>query len=270
MNLVQRREAADLIDLERYPVGDSGSPEFWGFVGECRKRLAKDGVILMPGFTTGDATRVLRDEAVALLPGAYYCDIRHNCYLQPSDPSFPPDHPRNRTHRNNKGGIANDLIPGSALLRRIYDWKPLRDFLAAVLGLDALYPLADPLSSLNINVHRTGQIQGWHFDGARFAVTLMLQAAEAGGRFEYVLNLRSDEDPNYAGVARVLDGDRAHVRSIDIDDGMLIVFRGHHSLHQVTAPEGGRLRINAIFSYAAQPGVMLHEHTRRLFYGRVL
>lgn len=269
MSLVQRREAADLIDLERYPVGVPGSPEFSGFVGECRKRVAKDGVILMPGFTNGDATRALRDEAVSLLPAAYYCDIWHNCYLRPADPSYTPDHPRNRVHRNNKGGIADDLIPGSALLRRIYDWKPLRDFLAAVLELEALYPMADPLSSLNINVHRSGQIQGWHFDGADFAVTLMIQSADAGGRFEYVLNLRSDEDPNFIGVARVLDGDRVPVRGVDIDDGMLVVFRGHDSLHQVTAPEGERLRINAIFSYAAQPGVMLHEHTRRLFYGRV-
>lgn len=269
MNPVRHGAAAALIDLERYPLGDPGSPEFSGLVRESRKRLAKDGVIEMPGFSTPDATAALRDEAVALLSGAYYCDIRHNCYLQPADPAYPPDHPRNRVHHNNKGGVADDLIPRHALLRRIYDWPPLRIFLAAVLDLDALYPLADPLSSLNINVHRKGQIQGWHFDGAEFAVTLMLQSADAGGRFEYVLNLRSESDPNFDGVARVLDGERTRVRSIDIDDGTLVIFRGHHSLHQVTAPEGECSRINAIFSFATRPGVRLHEHTRRLFYGRV-
>ena len=269
MSSVQHRATADLIDLKRYPVGDPGAPEFPRLVREFRKRLAKDGVIMMPGFTTPDTTSALRDEASILIPGAYYCDIRHNCYLQPADPSFPPDHPRNRVHHNNKGGVADDQIPRSALLRRIYDWAPLRIFLAAVLDLDALYPLADPLSSLNINVHRKGQIQGWHFDGAEFAVTLMLQSADAGGRFEYVLNLRSDADPNFDGVAAILDGDRTRVRGVDISDGTLTIFRGHHSLHQVTAPEGERPRINAIFSYATRQGALLHEHTRRLFYGRV-
>ena len=53
-----------------------------------------------------------------------------------------------------------------------------------------------------------GKELNWHFDNSEFAITLLLQAPEAGGVFEYVRDLRDAEagDMNYAGVEALLDG----------------------------------------------------------------
>ena len=52
-----------------------------------------------------------------------------------------------------------------------------------------------------------GDELGWHFDGADFVVTLLLQAPEAGGAFEFAPMLRSEDDRNDEGVRALLAGD---------------------------------------------------------------
>ncbi|MGF1608219.1 MAG: hypothetical protein ACFCUQ_02405 [Kiloniellales bacterium] len=51
-------------------------------------------------------------------------------------------------------------------------------------------------------------------------------------------------------------------------EGALVLFRGRHSLHRVTPVEGARPRLVAVLSYDSEPGVMLTEYNRKLFYGR--
>ena len=262
-------DIAQLIDLRRYPLADPSAAQTREFVTQCRQTLATQGVVALDGFIPDAALERLREEWLPLLRHAYYTDIEHNCFLLPPDPNYAADHPRNRTLHNNKGGIADDLIPRSALLRQIYDWGPFRRFVAAVVEEEQLLPLADPLSSLNINVHQQGQVQGWHFDGAQFAVTLMLQTASSGGDFRYSRVLRDKSETQYESIARVLHGDDDGITTLSIAAGTLVIFRGHRALHCVSAPIGARPRVNAILSYAAEPGAQLAEHTRRLFYGRV-
>ncbi|MCH7795534.1 MAG: hypothetical protein IH900_10415 [Proteobacteria bacterium] len=40
-------------------------------------------------------------------------------------------------------------------------------------------------------------------------------------------------------------------------------------LHRVTPVEGAHPRLLAVLSYDPEPGKMLTEHTRKIFYGRV-
>lgn len=256
-----------LIDLTRFPIGEQREHKYRVFLARCQKRLARDGSVVLEGFTTKLGTQCLRNEASQWLARAYYCAVSHNCFLTPQDPVFADHHPRNYQLLNNKGGIADDQIPDEADLRKIYDWPMLRCFLADLLGYKALYPMADTLSSLNVNVHQPGQVQGWHFDGAPFAVTLMLQSTIKGGQFEYVPDLRDAHSVNYQSIGAVLNGERANVRTLQIDDGTLVIFKGHHSLHRVSAPEE-KSRINAILSFSPRPGVRLDPHTQRTFYGR--
>ena len=257
----------DLINLDQFPIADPDLPVYVSFLAMCREQLAHEGAVVFTEFTTPAGTEALRREAEAWLPQAYYCAISHNCFLRPRDPEFPDNHPRNRLLHNNKGGVADDQIPADARLRKIYDWPALRIFLADLLGYQRLYPMADPVSSLNVNVHRPGQVQGWHFDGAPFAITLMLASTKKGGRFEYIPGLRDDQQTNYAAIDAVLNGARDQVRTLQIGDGTLVIFKGQHSLHCVTAPED-QSRVNAILSFATQPGVCLDPHTQRTFYGR--
>lgn len=258
----------DLLDLARYPLHDLGGARGRALLAAARARFAAEGVLTLPGFVASPAIAALGREIGPLLPQAYYCAQNHNPYLVPDDPALPPDHPRNRPQVSDKGCLADDLIPPASALRRLYDWPPLRAFLAALLGVPALHRYDDPLGSLNVNIFREGQQLGWHFDNADFATTLMLQVPEAGGAFEYVPAIRTPEDENYPAVAEVLAGAGRAVRRLEIAAGTLVLFRGRYALHRVAPVVGPRLRLIAVLSYDTRPGVMLSEHTRRLFYGR--
>ena len=63
---------------------------------------------------------------------------------------------------------------------------------------------------------------------------MLLQAPVSGGEFQYRSGLRSDTDPNYEGVARLLAGEDQHVRTLSLSSGTLNVFRGKNTAHRVT------------------------------------
>jgi hypothetical protein len=109
---------------------------------------------------------------------------------------------------------------------------------------------------------------GWHFDRAEFTVTLLLQAPEAGGVFEYRRNLRTAAEPNYDGVAHLLAGEDPEVRALAVRPGTLNVFAGYRSPHRVTPVSGDRMRLIAVLSFMEQPEVRFSAEDRRQFYGR--
>ena len=86
--------------------------------------------------------------------------------------------------------------------------------------------------------------------------------------FQYRSGLRSDTDPNYEGVGRLLAGQDGFVKSLPLSPGTLNVFKGKNTAHRVTPVEGDRARIVAVFSYFEDPGVSLSEKERLGFYGR--
>ncbi len=264
-----RHRPEDLVDLARYPLTVPDSPAYRELLREGRARLAGDGALALPGFVTAAAVAAMEAEAEALLPRAYYCTQDHNPYLIADDPELPPDHPRNRAQISNKGCLADDLIPRGSALRALYDWPGLRAFIAALQEVPALYPCADPLGSLNINVFAAGQQLGWHFDNADFVTTLMIRPAEAGGIYEYLPGLRGPGHDDFEALGRALDGAGTRPRVLDMAAGALVLFRGRYALHRVTPVEGARPRLLAAFSYDPEPGKMLTEHTRNIFYGRV-
>ena len=69
-----------------------------------------------------------------------------------------------------------------------------------------------------------GDTHGWHFDLNDFVVSILLQAPEAGGTFDFAPNIRKDGDENYAAVAAALDGRSQSVRSIKVEAGTLAAF----------------------------------------------
>ena len=253
-----------IIDMDAFPLADPS------FRARCRASLDRDGVLVMPGFLAPEAVETVRREGVAHRDQAYFCAQDHTAYLSPPDPDFAPDHPRNRMVVSTKGCITDDIVPADSPLRTLYDSDLFRDFLCAVLGEQALYPYADPLSSINLHYAETGQELGWHFDNSSFAITLMIQPAERGGQFEYVGGLRDADagDMNYDGVGTVLDG-KATPKQLAMDAGALVLFRGRNALHRVAPNEGARTRMLVVLAYNAQPGISLSEAARMTFYGRV-
>ena len=136
------------------------------------------------------------------------------------------------------------------------------------MGKHALHTMQDPLARVNVMAYRHGEALNWHFDRSEFTTTLLLQAPEKGGDFAYRSDLRTDDNPNYDGVARLLEGRDPEAKVIHLKAGTLNVFRGKNTAHRVTPVEGGRERIISVFSYYEKPGVMFNDEDRVRFYGR--
>jgi hypothetical protein len=255
---------AAIVDTERYPLTATA------FQAACRETLGETGALVLPGFLLPEVTRSIAREGEAKQDRAFFCTQSHNVYLTTSDPDYPTDHPRNREVVSSKGCITDDQIAQTSALRALYDAAAFRGFLCAVLGETSLHAYADPLSSINLHYARPGQELGWHFDNSSFAITLMVQAPEAGGAFEYVSAVRDADagDMNFETTTRVVDGEMEPKRLI-LEAGTLVLFRGRNALHRVTPVAGTRTRLLAVLAYNAQPGIALAESARMTFYGRL-
>ena len=51
-----------ILDLDRYPLDQPGTPAWEALVAKCRADLAKDGMYNLPGFVRAEALRRAVDE----------------------------------------------------------------------------------------------------------------------------------------------------------------------------------------------------------------
>jgi len=278
----------DVVDLRRYPIGEPDGAEYRSLVQACRDQLRDRGVAQLSGFLAPAAVSEMIAESGRLADRAWSSDQSHTVYFRPPDESAGPDHPRALMQHSAKKGIACDLIPASAPIRRLYESDDLTAFIAAVLGKPVLYRSADPFDAVSIAVFEDGDELGWHFDNSEFSVTVMYTESEAGGHFDYRPGLRDEYDENYPAVRKVLLGDPGAaaegpgqcsaaaegpgqcgaVVRLPTSPGTLAVFRGQHALHRVTPVSGPRPRINSVLTYGERPGMKLNRLTQELFYGR--
>ncbi|MBK0097167.1 2OG-Fe(II) oxygenase [Erwinia sp. S63] len=253
-----------LIRFDLHPLADAD----WR--RECRQQLNQHGALVLRQFLQPDALQSIIAEGDAQRHLAYHTLSKHNVYLMKKDEAFDADHPRNRDVISTKGCITDDVIAAESPLRQLYNDELFKSFLCDVLGETALYPYADPLSSINLHYAPDGQELGWHFDNSSFAITLLVQKPRAGGVFQYVKDLRDADagEMNFEGVAAVLD-QRQPVDALAIEAGDLVLFRGRNSMHRVTPTEGDITRMLAVLAYNTQPGIALSETARMTFYGRL-
>jgi hypothetical protein len=213
---------------------------------------------------------MLVTEAEAQKHNAYFTASSHNVYLSEPRPDLDASHVFNRQIISSKGCITTDQVPEQSRLKIIYDAPEFRKFIATIVGEPALYEYADPLSSINVHYADEGQELGWHFDNSEFAITLLLQAPQSGGQFEYVRDLRDAEagEMNFAGVAAVLDGEAVIERPM-VTQGTLMLFRGRNAMHRVTPTIGRTTRILVVLAYNAEPSIALSKAARMTFFGRL-
>ncbi|MBX2869473.1 MAG: hypothetical protein KTR18_12400 [Acidiferrobacterales bacterium] len=253
-----------IINLKNHPLNSEQ------YRRECKQILDRDGVLVMQGFLAPTTIKDIIREGVEKQSQAFYTQSNHNIYLQPADPAFPPDHPRNREVASSKGCITTDQISDHSALRALYNNSQFQAFLCAVLDETALYAYADPLSSINLHYASKNQELGWHFDNSSFAITLMIQEPEGGGVFEYVRDVRNADlgEMNYDRAAAVLDG-KIETSSLSMPAGTLVLFRGQNSMHRVTPVVGSTTRMLVVLAYNTKPDISLSESARKTFYGRL-
>jgi hypothetical protein len=261
----------DLVDTSRYPLSSPGSAGWTSAVDGARQELGERGCCVLPGFLRPSVVEVLREECAAVAPAAHFDVETVNVYNTTPDPSLPQGHPVRTTMERGNAFVARDQLPASLVVSRLYTDDRVKRFVAACFELDEVHELADPLAGLCLNVLTTGREHPWHFDTNEFAVSLLTQAPEAGGRFEYCPGIRSAGSECFDDVAAVLAGRRPDlVQCVDVRPGALQLFRGRYALHRVSAVEGATPRHSAILAYSRRPGVIGSvERTRQLF-GRVL
>lgn len=259
----------DVIDLERYPITDRTDPAYLELVTRSQSLLNQEGVAIFPGFVRDETVSTMADQTLALHPRMFHFREKHTVYFKPQDESVDSAHPLRRLMETEKDTVAYADIPAEYSIREIYESDEVLSFIRDVLSLDTLYRHADPLAALNLQGFTAGQQLGWHFDRSDFSVTLSLQAASAGGDFEYVRMLRNEDDDCFDAVRQFLDDPKTQqIEVLPQVPGTLTLFRGRYSLHRVTPVVGDRLRLNAVLAYVDQPNVEFSAYARQLFYGR--
>ena len=216
----------------------------------------------------------------------FITNTKHNCYLLPSDSSFPSNHIRNRELETKVASIANDELPKGGVLLSLYE-NPLFLTLISniVLGNSAnkklLYTSMDPIGACSVNVFKADWRHGYHFDESEFSVTLMLQRPAKGGIFEMSSRLRSsgnemvyekveaivndDGEVDSHGIERSTNDD---VTPLLFEPGTLSVFAGNSSLHRVTSCKGAVDRLVAVFTFSSVPGFTNSKKVQEMFWGR--
>lgn len=261
----------DLVDVERYPLDDPGSPAWVGLVDRARAELADIGSANLSGFLTPLALAAMADEVASIAPhvpirkqtGSVYHRADLEADLQPNDPRCAP-------LVWHAGHVTRDMLPPYSLSQRLYVSAQFKAFIAAIVGQDRVFEYADPLAGLVATILPPGGQYPWHYDTNEFVVTIVLTAPESGGVFEYHRDLRSPGHENLDGLGMVLAGrPEEAAKSVSNQPGDLQLFLGRYSLHQVTEVEGSQSRHVLVLSYSELPGVIGPVDRTRSVYGRI-
>jgi hypothetical protein len=258
----------EILDLDRFPLDKPGTPAWSNLVKRCQADLADSGMFNLEGFVKPDALARGMAEIKPVMETLSFVHKRsHNIYFRKEVPGLDAEHPALRKVDTVNHTVCGDQIPQSVPLW-IYEWPQFAVFLAATMDKETLFAMRDPLARVNVMSYREGEALNWHFDRSEFTTTLLLQEPSGGGEFQYRSDLRSDDDPNYDGVARLLEGKDPEVKTLKLSAGTLNVFKGKNTLHRVTPCKGPRERYIAVFSYYEKPGVMFSKEEQIGFYGR--
>lgn len=254
------------INLSAFPLSDAA--RCFAILRDAKEVLRRVGMVTLDDFLTPRAVQ----DTLSIARPAFETDSfqhrrEHNIYFQPSVEGVASDHPALATLQTANRTLCADQLAATPLMA-LYEDPVFISFLANLMGKPALYTMDDPLARVNAMTYREGEALNWHFDRSEFTTTILLEAPEAGGNFEYRPALRTADDANYDGVAKLLRGEDRRVQTVTLKPGALNVFKGCNTAHRVTPPVGDRPRTVAVLSYYEAPGVMFTAAERIGFYGR--
>ena len=245
-----------IVDLERYPIDQPEDARYRELLERGRKALAERSLFTMPGFVRAGIVESMARELAVLEPQSARFECPRNAYDYASPESdWPQNHPRSRMHPCAYNQLLNYQIPNDALVREIYYWQPLAEFLRLLCGYQTFHRVECPHLALTAKIAREGDTDGWHYDSTDVVFSLLLQAPEAGGQFEYAPDIRGETRENYAAVTELFADPARHALRPAMAEADFNVFQGDLSMHRVAPVEGRRRRIVALFCYDRNPGM---------------
>ena len=253
-----------LINLERYPIDRPHDPATLSLIERLQVDLESKALALLPDFLRPDALSVIVAELNRLVPQAHLNERLRTPYGWMDNREFPEDHPRRALHRMRYRTITRDLLGWEATLVAIYEWNVLTEFVRRVFSFETLFRTVDPWLSTLAIVEDEDSERPWHFDSNDGVVSLLLQAADDGGAFEYVPYVRDEDAESYEEVAQVFAGTSDRIIRPPIQPGTLTLFRGRRSVHRVTRVGlTTKPRMIGILTYDHSPGTVFPEATVR-------
>lgn len=234
-------DVASLVDIDRWPMHDDV------LTSQLQTTFSKENIVVMPGFIKESALVSLIAECDELAKVAYHTTVNANLEV-----------------------VAYDQFPTDSIIRALYEWDPLMEFVARILSQEKLFRYADPYGALNLSIMRDGHELGWHFDQTDFVVSIALQPSLEGGHFENVPCIRSVDNDNADTVAAVRRGERGDlVRVEPMTPGTLMIFNGRWSYHRVSTVRGITPRHVALLAYDTKPGTDSNDELKLGRYGRL-
>ncbi|MDE0758778.1 MAG: hypothetical protein OSB45_11510 [Pseudomonadales bacterium] len=135
----------DIVDFHAYPLASTDAKARQRLVDPFKAQLDQEQYCAVPGFVRPKALSLMTAEAMAVRPFAFDNNSRRNVYLQRQpDPALPEDHPRNLFAATSTRMIAYDQIPKRSPLKPFYHSAEVRNFIADIVGIQALYDNEDP------------------------------------------------------------------------------------------------------------------------------
>lgn len=259
--------ALHVVDLERYPIADLSQGDGAAFLASCQEQMETHGWCNFDGFIRPEALKRMNEEANSLLPKAETLKVRRTIYQKAADLSAPKGDLSREEYVHIALQLADDQIPTDTILKRLYESDILTDFVRQVQKKPTLYRCADEFQALNIVALQPGSRHAWHYDTTECTITLLLQAAEAGGEFAFLPNSRTKNSEDLATVKKLIGGDLSVAQMFERGVGTFTLFRGGYSLHGVTEVEGKTPRISAVMTYSEEADTVLSDEVNIRIYG---
>jgi len=260
----------DIVDLDTYPINQSGNQKYKDIINYNKKLLDNNGCCVLKNFIKEESINRMKQEAERKLNKVYWTKDKHNPYFIKDDETLPKDHPKRIFTVRESGYINSDDLEQNSDLNHLHDSDEMLKFVSDCLGVYPLYKWVDPLGKNPYSIMHSGHYFPWHFDGNEFTLSILVQKSEKGGIFEYSPDLRSKDNENFENVTKVLRGDRGAVKSLDLKPGDLQIFKGRFSMHRVTKIEGKSSRYIALPCYVKDPyRVNKPEHSIQV-YGKAM
>jgi len=257
---------ADLICTERYPLLEPHQPGWRRLCAQAQAELAAQSVFVLPHFLRPEALHQMQREAQCLAPLAHHMDVVTSLY--PEHQGQEPQHPVRRARfRTSVRAVGYPYIPLDSPLRALYEWDPLMEGIASLLGYPRIYRYDDAYGALNIAVMEAGDEFGWHFDQADFVVTLVLQEPTSGGVFECRTVRRTANAADDDILQEIITERCPETTAVPMQAGSFLLFRGRQALHRVTPIAGPVPRMVALLAYDTQPGVVSSPALLQVRYG---